>query len=179
MRDVNDLDTYRPAHASVGDFSVTDPLGWDGASGDVILYQNFVGARREWMLQLGYVDDFGDAEPTLKIRFRKEGNDWGNWVEAKATLPPPVVLTSLTPNTAEIGGPQLTLRAHGSGFTARSVINFNGGDEPTTYVSATEVTTIVKPETAEVAGAFPVTVRTGTRVSAPRDFTFTEPVPPE
>lgn len=84
------------------------------------------------------------------------------------------VLTSITPDTAEIGGPDVTLECTGTGFTRNTVITFNGGDEPTTVVSATKVTTIVKPSTATTAGTYPVTVKHGGGESAPQEFTFTE-----
>jgi hypothetical protein len=91
--------------------------------------------------------------------------------------PEPAVLTSITPDTAVIGDPDLTLSAIGTGFTAESVIVFNGGDEPTTFVSATEVTTGVKPSTATTAGAYPVFVRGADGAeTASLDFTFTDPV---
>src|SRR5262245_7029411 len=68
------------------------------------------------------------------------------------------VITSLNPDSAEIGGPPVTLHVIGTGFTNDAVINFNGGDEETTYVSATELTTLVKPSTATTPGSYPVKV---------------------
>jgi hypothetical protein len=51
---------------------------------------------------------------------------------------------------------------------------FGSEDEPTTMVSDTELTTIVKPSLFAPA-TVPVTVRTGRFTSDPVDFTFTEP----
>jgi IPT/TIG domain len=90
-------------------------------------------------------------------------------------LGPPPVLSSLSPDTAAIGDPDVVMTATGSGFTANSVINFNGGDEPTTFVSDTELSTTVRPSTATTAGSYPVLVKNGPQASAPQDFTFTEP----
>lgn len=74
-----------------------------------------------------------------------------------------LTLALLEPTEAVCGdADDVELHVHGSGFTAESVITFNGGDEPTTYVSETELTTIVKPSTATTPGAYPVTVRNGT-----------------
>lgn len=88
-------------------------------------------------------------------------------------------LTELDPDTAVVGGDDLVMHVRGTGFTPQSVIVFNGGDERTTYVSATELTTIVKPSTASGPWTVPVTVRNPyAPVSDPRDFTFTEPVAP-
>ena len=44
-------------------------------------------------------------------------------------------LTSLTPNSAELGDPSFTLHVHGKNFGQGSVIIFAGVEEPTTVVS--------------------------------------------
>jgi 5-methylcytosine-specific restriction protein A len=57
------------------------------------------------------------------------------------------VLTGLTPQTAPLGSPSFTLHVSGNGFRPGAVIEFAGNDEPTVYVSATEVTGMpMKPE---------------------------------
>ena len=52
-------------------------------------------------------------------------------------LGPP--LTSLSPDTAVVTGADFTLTVYGSGFTATSVIYFDGAPMATTPVSALEV----------------------------------------
>jgi IPT/TIG domain len=90
-------------------------------------------------------------------------------------MSPPPVVTSLTPNSAEIGDPSFTLHVHGTGFKSGSVIVFNGGEEPTTYVSATELTTGVDMSTAAVPVTVPVSVLSSDGVmSDPMNFTFTD-----
>ena len=92
------------------------------------------------------------------------------------TLPSgdPPILESISPNTAVIGGPDVTMTASGIGFTEASVISFNGGEEPTTFVDGGRVTTIVKPSTATTPGSYPVSVANGDKVSGEASFTFTE-----
>jgi len=75
-----------------------------------------------------------------------------------ALVPP--VLASLVPPSAKLGDPSFTLHVHGTGFRPDSVIVWNGSPEPTTYVSATELTTSVNMATAEVALPIPVLART-------------------
>lgn len=83
-------------------------------------------------------------------------------------------VTSLTPNSAEVGDPSFLLHVHGTGFTAGSIIMFNGGEEPTTYVSATELTTTVNMTTVSVASTVPVAVLSSEGVlSDSMNFTFT------
>ena len=84
------------------------------------------------------------------------------------------VLTSIDPTGAAIGDRDLTMTCTGTGFTPDSKITFNGNDEPTTLIGTTKATTIVKPETANVVGPVPVTVRNATGASAPQQFTFAE-----
>jgi hypothetical protein len=86
-------------------------------------------------------------------------------------------LTSLVPIAAELGSEDLTLHCLGSGFTEGSVIVFNGGVEPTIFVSDVEVTTIVKPSTASIAVTVPVLVLTGAHETEELDFEFTEAAP--
>jgi hypothetical protein len=73
--------------------------------------------------------------------------------------PPPPVLTTLDPETAALGAPSFTLRVLGTGFVEGSTILWNGAPEPTSYVSATEVTTAVNMATAQVAMPIPVQVQ--------------------
>jgi hypothetical protein len=87
---------------------------------------------------------------------------------------PTPVLSALTPDTAVSGDADLTLSCDGTDFTADCVIVFGSVDEPTTFVSDTEVTTIVKPSLFAPA-VVPVTVRNGANRSNAVDFTFTAP----
>lgn len=72
---------------------------------------------------------------------------------------PPPAVASLVPPSATLGSPSFTLRVLGSGFRTGDVILWNGSPEPTTRVSATELTTEVNMSTAVVAMAIPVAVR--------------------
>jgi hypothetical protein len=83
-------------------------------------------------------------------------------------------LTSLDPNAAVLGDPDLTLRCIGTNFTETSVIHFSDHDEPTTFVSDTEVTTGVKPSLGWGAVSLPVTIKQGSYETEPLNFTFAE-----
>lgn len=92
----------------------------------------------------------------------------------------PVTLTSLSPNTAVLGDPDFTLSCIGTGFSEATIINFANQDEPTTFVSDTEVTTGVKPSLGWGPNQpLPVFVYDNGNASQMLDFTFTEPVAPE
>lgn len=91
------------------------------------------------------------------------------------TPPPPFALTALEPASAVLGDPSFTLRVLGTGFTPDSTIVWNGADEPTTYVTATELQTDVNMATAEVAMPIPVEVRSGTQTSSTLMFSLLGP----
>jgi hypothetical protein len=88
---------------------------------------------------------------------------------------PEPTLDSLSPDTAVAGdAADITMSAIGTGFTAASIIVFNGNPEPTIMLSDTELTTGVKPSLFVVPAVCPVEVHTGPFVSGSVDFTFTE-----
>ena len=88
------------------------------------------------------------------------------------------IVTSLTPNSAEIGDPSFTLHVHGSNFKNTDKIVFAGVEEPTTFVSASELTTGVDMNMWLGPDALPVLVQSQDGVlSAPQTFTFTDGTP--
>jgi hypothetical protein len=66
----------------------------------------------------------------------------------------------------------ITMSCIGSGFTEASVIVFGDYDEPTTFVSDTEVTTGVTQSLFVNPAVVPVKVRNGDVYSESVDFTF-------
>jgi len=87
----------------------------------------------------------------------------------------PPVVSSLTPNSAEIGDPNFILHVHGTGFKTGSIIVFAGQEEPTTFVSPTEITTGVNMSVWLGPDALPVHVLNPDGIqSDPMTFTFTD-----
>lgn len=85
-----------------------------------------------------------------------------------------LTFTSMSPNTVARGGADITVNFIGTGFTTSTYIIWNGSPEVTTYVSATSVTTVVKPSLV----ANPITIQAtvakpGEVPAATRPFTFT------
>ena len=89
----------------------------------------------------------------------------------------PVTLTSLSPPTASIRGVNFTISVHGNNFDPSAVIvwglGVGGGDEPTTFVSDTELTTGVVPSVVSSPTTIPVQVRQNGVLSDPLDFVWT------
>jgi len=85
-------------------------------------------------------------------------------------------VTSVVPSSAVIGSPDFTLTVHGTNFTAGSKIYFNGGEEPTTFVNNTTLSTGVNMATVSVPSTVPVGVLSEDGVfSNPTNFSFTAP----
>lgn len=83
-------------------------------------------------------------------------------------------ITSLDPAEAESGSADVTMTVNGTNFNDGTTIVFGQHDEPTTFVSDTQVSTGVKPSLFAPA-TVPVKVRNGPATSESLDFTFTEP----
>lgn len=136
------------------------------------------------------MDDFETAVTALVEQYRNTINkQWASkvltnaaeqvekdegWIYDETNAAPATpVLSSLTPNTAVLGSADITMSCIGTDFTDTTVINFAGNDEPTTFVSETEVTTGVKPSLGWGEVSVPVKVKNGAVESDPLDFTFT------
>jgi len=100
---------------------------------------------------------------------------------------PSFALTELSPVSAIAGSGSFLLTATGSGFTSKSVINFNGAALPTTFVNATSLTATAPATAVNCGGGIPVTVSdpalgatntlTFSSVGTSCDFSFGATVP--
>jgi hypothetical protein len=102
-----------------------------------------------------------------------DATDWSNPVSPPTAVAAPV-LTSLAPDTAQVGDPQFTMDLVGTGFTEISRVLWNGGIEDSVFVGATRLRMQVDPGTASGPYTIPVAVLNGSQSSAEVDFTFTE-----
>ena len=59
---------------------------------------------------------------------------------------PVPTLTSISPTSAPILSPAITLTVNGAGFMLGSIVQWNGTGMPTTYVSGTQLTALLPPE---------------------------------
>lgn len=93
------------------------------------------------------------------------------------SAPQPPTITRLEPSESAAGAPDdFILHVYGTAFAPDTMIVFNDHIEPTTLLTDTEATTIVKPSLFVVAAVCPVIMRNATGDSNAMDFTFTEPL---
>jgi predicted flap endonuclease-1-like 5' DNA nuclease len=83
------------------------------------------------------------------------------------------VLDSITPASAPIQSGDVTATIAGSGFTAESVVVWNGTDDTSTFVDENTITTVIKTDMASEAHIITVAVRNGTESSDEISFEFT------
>ena len=80
-------------------------------------------------------------------------------------------ITSLSPSTAQPGGPAITLTVNGSGFAASSTVLWNGAPLPTTFVNANQLTASIAAALIAAPGTATVTVSTNGTLSSAAAFT--------
>ena len=86
-------------------------------------------------------------------------NNVGNYgIRARLQTTQSPMLTLLSPNSVIAGGPAFTLTLTGTNFTPDSVVRWNGGDRPTTFVSATQLQAMIPASDIAAAGTASVTV---------------------
>jgi len=93
---------------------------------------------------------------------------------------PAPTITSLSPSSAQAGAAAFTLTVTGTGFLASSVVQWNGADRTTTYVSATQLRIDVGEGDVFFGGSVPVTVfnpAPGGGTSSAAAFAVNNPVP--
>ena len=112
-----------------------------------------------------------------------EGAGAGTGEERPGTNPPTggqdqaPTIEALDPDEIEIGAADTILHVHGTGFTPQSVIHFAGHDEPTSFVSDSEITTGLKPSLWQEAVVVKCSVKNGTAESEEEEFEFLEAEP--
>jgi hypothetical protein len=93
---------------------------------------------------------------------------------------PVPTLTSLSPSSAVAGSAAFTLTVNGSNFVQGAVVQFNGNNRTTTYVSSTKVKASILASDVTTPGVYPVTVTNpapGGGTSNTLNFTVKYPAP--
>jgi subtilisin family serine protease len=81
-------------------------------------------------------------------------------VTVDASINPLPIATSLSPSSAQAGGPALTVTVNGSKFVAGSVVHWNGASRPTTFVSSTQLQASIGAGDIAASGTATLTVFT-------------------
>jgi Zinc carboxypeptidase len=91
------------------------------------------------------------------------------------TITVPVATTStISPNSANSGGTGFTMTVNGTNFVSgQSVIQWNGANRPTTYVSSTELTAVISAADIASTGTANVTVYNTCSAIATSNLVFT------
>ena len=82
-----------------------------------------------------------------------------------APSPVPLVVSSITPKEIPTGSGAVTVTVTGTGFTSQSVIVLDGVDEPTTYMSGTQLQAMVPAAQLQSGKILGLAVRNGSTVA--------------
>jgi IPT/TIG domain len=67
-------------------------------------------------------------------------------------------VTQLSPDTATSGGPGLTLTVNGSSFASNAVVNWNGAQQTTKFLTGNQLTATIPATAIAAAGTVQVSV---------------------
>ncbi len=101
----------------------------------------------------------GTASVTVFTPAPGGGTSQGVTFTIVAPNPAPMI-SRLNPNFANTGGPAFPLSVIGTQFTNSSVIQWNGSDRPTTFISATELRAAIPATDIATAGTYNIRVVT-------------------
>ena len=93
---------------------------------------------------------------------------------------PVPTITSISPTSKTVGDPGFSLTVNGTNFTSDSVVQLDGYDLTTTFVSSTQLTAAISATDLETAGTFSITVvnpAPGGGTSNSRTFAVNNPAP--
>src|SRR5260370_1082657 len=76
------------------------------------------------------------------------------------TPTPPPTISALSPVGTKLGGPSFTLTVDGANFVAASVVQWNGSNRPTTFVSSSQLTAQIPASDIVNGGKAAITVST-------------------
>lgn len=122
---------------------------------------NFVAAG-ELSVELNSVDLATPGTQSLTVFNPTPGGGVSNaqslQITPEQTINPMPQTTGIAPASAPEGGSSFTLTVNGSGFVTSSVVRLNGEDRTTTYVSASQLTSIIPASDLATVGTADITV---------------------
>ena len=102
----------------------------------------------------------------------------GGSTDSQPPASQPPAITGLSPATVTQYDEDFTLIVNGSGFTQGAVVRWNGGDRPTQFVSASQLTAEITNDDLQTPGTVQVTVSGGSLgTSNSMPLTVQSPVP--
>ena len=122
--------------------------------------------------------DLANPGPQALTVSNSEDGGWVSGVANLTVLATAPILTSISPASAVAGSGPITLTATGSNFTTTSMVQVNGANRSTSFVSSTQLTATLTAGDLANAGSLSITVTMASSgTSAPLTFTVNNPVP--
>jgi len=155
------------------EFDSTSTVQWNGAN----LATTFVNSGQ--VTATVPASDIGTTGIFQITVFNSSSGDTSNQFAFTVNNPVPSI-TSISPTNATAGGGAFTLTINGSNLVAGSVVEWNGANRATTYVSGSQVTAAITATDIAHSGTAQVTVvnpAPGGGPSAAATFNINNPVP--
>jgi uncharacterized repeat protein (TIGR01451 family) len=159
------ITSLQPATATAGSPAFTLTVNGSSFVNGAVVYFNgnartttFVGATQLTATILAS-DIAVAATPSVTVKNPAPGGGTSNALTFTVTAPnnPAPTITSLQPSHSAAGA-GFTLTVNGNSFLASSIVAFNGKPEPTTFVSASQLTAAIPAGDASAGGVVAVTV---------------------
>ncbi|HEY3740579.1 MAG TPA: IPT/TIG domain-containing protein, partial [Bryobacteraceae bacterium] len=131
-------------------FSATSTVNWNGSPLVTVFGSS---TQLQASVSSNLIASAGSANITVVT-----GSTASNAITFTVGTPNTPVLSSLSPGSATVGGPQFALTVNGSNFANGATVAWNGGLLPTTFVSATQLTATVGSNLIGTTGTANITV---------------------
>jgi hypothetical protein len=159
------ISSISPSAANAGDPAFTLTVNGTGfQSGITVLWNGspisttFVSATQVTAsVPASLIASAGSASVTVENTLAAPSNALTFTINPPSTLS----LTSLSPNSATVGGAAFTLTANGTGFVNGSTVLWNGAALTTSFVSVTQLTASVPASLIAAQGSASVSVQNG------------------
>jgi subtilisin family serine protease len=136
------------------EFTSNSKVLWDGGQRSTTSVSS---TQLQATILSGDIANSGTATITVTDPDRTASN--GVTFTIQAPLPPPVpVITSLSPSSAQAGGPGFVLTVSGAEFTSNSKVLWDGGQRSTTSVSSTQLQATILSGDIANSGTATITV---------------------
>ena len=156
-------------------FDSSSRVLWNGAIRTTRV--SFFGNRLEADILSSDIASAGRADISV-MNQDENGTEISNQVRFTINNPLPVI-SSISPSSAVAGGPDFTLTVVGSGFVTGSIVRFGNSNRNTTFVSASQLSALIRDNDIRNPGTASVTVSNpdpGGGTSAPATFTIIAPL---
>ncbi len=159
-RHVLSISSVNPASASSCDQDITLTVYGLGFTEDSVIYFDSYGIVSDYISETQlkvHIPSLPNKKYSITVVNPKPNNGTSNAKDFTIS-DVPLAITSLSPTSKNEGGSNFFLNVNGIGFTPDSVVEFNGQERATTYISGTKIKALILAKDIKESGIRSVTV---------------------